>query len=352
MTWRALIDAGAQAFRSSGAAPEAMDARGSLVVELALCASRSDAFTALKARSRDGGFALLLTVDPHGAVRLELSQGRDTRIMAAKSGTALSHRALRITYSWCLEEGLGVLTVENLLDGWLSQAEYRGPLAIPARVLAGPAARSGGIELDSEVAFAGISSEMEPVGLPASIAEGAPVLTETGPRPIESLRPGDLVQTRDNGLQPVRWVVKRRVPAVGGFRPVRLCAPFFGLTRDLLLGPDQRVLVEGASVEYLFGEEEMFVEARHLVDGRAAMEEGAARMVTYYQLLLDNHEIISVGGLELESLFIGDLCDDPALLRTTLLADLAPDRLPRHARVARPQLRAYEAPTLRNALNA
>lgn len=348
MTWRALIDSRAQAFRDAGPSLPDPGPRGSLVVELALCASRSAPFVALATPQGAPGFGLTLSVDPHGVVRLDLRDGPEQRIIAAKSGTSSSHRSLRITYSWCLEESLGVLTVENLLDGWLSQSEYRGVLPVPARALAG-AARPA---MDASVAYAGVSADMEPVGLAASIATGAKVLTEQGPRAIETLRPGDRVVTRDSGLQTVRWVVRRSVPSVGGFRPVRLRAPHFGLTRDLLLGPDQRVLFEGASVEYLFGEEEMFVEARHLVDDRKAVLDTVAATVCYHQILLDDHEILSVEGLELESLFVGDLCDDPALLRTTLLAEIAPDRLPRHERVARPQLRAYEAPTLRFALTA
>ncbi|NBQ51552.1 MAG: hypothetical protein EBU35_13140, partial [Marivivens sp.] len=40
---------------------------------------------------------------------------------------------------------------------------------------------------------------------------GARIATPRGARPIETLRPGDLVVTRDHGLQPIRWTHRSRI---------------------------------------------------------------------------------------------------------------------------------------------
>src|SRR5690606_23050660 len=43
-----------------------------------------------------------------------------------------------------------------------------------------------------------------------------------GARPVETLRVGDLVQTLDRGLQPIRWIASRRLGAELAAQP-RLC---------------------------------------------------------------------------------------------------------------------------------
>ncbi len=43
-----------------------------------------------------------------------------------------------------------------------------------------------------------------------AFAEGTLTTTKNGDVPIENLRPGDLVQTFDNGLQPLVWCAKRQ----------------------------------------------------------------------------------------------------------------------------------------------
>lgn len=353
MTWLALLDSSYSGLRHESLEAGYEAHRGSFVLELELCASRSAPYTAAEFISKEGKqFALSLVVDPNGACRLDLRHNGQHTTVAAKSGTGFATRQLRITYSWCQEESYGLFTVENLMDGWLSQSEICHPLGIPPWAMADISAARMGHVLDPDLQFIGFSDALEPVGLPASIAAGAMIKTDVGFAPVENLKVGDLVQTRDNGLLPIRWLVQRTVPAMGGFRPIELRAPFFGLQNDLRVGPVQRLLIEGSSVEYLFGEEEMLVEARHLLDDRAARLVQNVKSVTYYQILLDHHEVLCVSGAELESLFIGDICDTPELLKSTVLAECSPEHLPRHDQLARPLIRAFEAPTLRLALNS
>ena len=55
------------------------------------------------------------------------------------------------------------------------------------------------------------------------------VLEAEGLVPVEMLAPGDLVCTRDDGPQPLRWTGSRTVPAEGKLAPV--------LIREGSLGP-------------------------------------------------------------------------------------------------------------------
>ncbi|MCH7911273.1 MAG: Hint domain-containing protein, partial [Candidatus Hydrogenedentes bacterium] len=48
-----------------------------------------------------------------------------------------------------------------------------------------------------------------PTSFPGGIVEGANVRTPCGPRRVELVRAGDLIVTRDNGLQPVRAIWRR-----------------------------------------------------------------------------------------------------------------------------------------------
>jgi len=129
---------------------------------------------------------------------------------------------------------------------------------------------------------------------------GTLIRTATGLRPVEMLRPGDLLITRDAGPQPLRWVGAREVSATGRFAPVRVP----GGTRPLLVSPQHRMLLSDYRAELLFGEREVFVSAALLAEhGAAEMLPGGT--VTYIHLLLDRHHVIEAEGLPTESFHLG-----------------------------------------------
>lgn len=366
MTWLALCDFTNSAYISPNLArtkdddlgnlfveqkPVTVIGSGSLVVEVEIGAERTGSIVLLEYSALgDWNQRFSLRMDPNGSTCVDLVDGTRNLSLKVATGTSLRDRCIRITFSWDTARQRSCLTVENLLDGVLSQAEIRKSVAFPLHVVERLTVLRQTTRIDPATVFFGFSDEIEPVGLAATIAAGSPVLTPNGARAIENLRAGDIVMTRDSGPQTIRWVGSRHVPTSGHFQPVRLSAPYFGLTRDLLVAPEQRILVGGAEVEYLFGEEEILVEARHLVNGRTAFRETTLTSIRYYQILLDNHEVIDVSGGSLESLYTGSICDDPDLLLTTMLAKLPATNLPRHTHMARPLLRPYEALSLRSAL--
>lgn len=130
---------------------------------------------------------------------------------------------------------------------------------------------------------------------------GTPVDTPRGPIPVEALRPGDAVLTRDGGVAILRWVGIAARRAEGRTAPVRIAAGLFGATRDIAVSPQHRVLVTGPRAALLFGEEEVLVRARDLVDGcRITWEEDGAP-VRYVHLMFDRHEMVRSSGLWSES---------------------------------------------------
>lgn len=181
-------------------------------------------------------------------------------------------------------------------------------------------------------------------------AAGTLILTDKGPRPVEALCPGDHVQTYDHGLQPLRWIGRRRVMARDRMAPVGFCPGAIGNRRPLLVSPQHRVLIQGWRAELHFGESEVLVPALALVNGdticRRPMDS-----VDYVHLLFDRHEIVWSEGALTESFHPGayglSVLDQAA--RAEVLALFPELSGPQDAwPAARPCLRPREAGVLRS----
>ena len=136
---------------------------------------------------------------------------------------------------------------------------------------------------------------------------GARILTPGGERPVEGLRPGDMVITRDHGAQPLRWVGRRTVPGTDRFAPIRVAAHVLdGACAPLTVSPQHRFLFTGYKAELLFGCDEVLVAAKHLVDG-ISVTESPQPAVTYIHLMFDRHEVIYAEGAATESFHAGDI---------------------------------------------
>lgn len=147
----------------------------------------------------------------------------------------------------------------------------------------------------------------------ACFTEGTLIDAPGGQVPVERLRRGDAVMTRDHGAQVLRWVGRVVREAVGRDAPVEIAAGTFGDHGQVRLSANHRVLMTGARAELLFGEAEVLVKARHLVDGRAVrVVEGGE--VAYLHLLFDRHEVVTANGLPCESYHPASLagCDAEA----------------------------------------
>ena len=146
------------------------------------------------------------------------------------------------------------------------------------------------------------------------LAAGSRVATDKGEIPVEDLRPGMLVQTFDNGMQPIRWIgstrlTRRELLSEPKLAPIRIEAGALGENlplRTLTVSPQHRVLLDGWEVELNFGVDEALAPAIGLAGlpgiERVIPHDG----VEYFHLLFDQHEIIFANGLPTESFFVGD----------------------------------------------
>ena len=323
---------------------------GSLIVETTFDQEKPTSVALLHCKfSGTTNSQFSLSIGKDGSTTALLQLGDTCCRLRVDGDNTQQQTQLRITFSWDVQNNAALLSVEAPENGSLSQAETNAPLPMPMEIIDALLAQKAPASVHAGVTFMGVSNQIEPVGFTPSIAKQSMIETPSGPMPIENLICGDLVTTADNGPQPIRWICERTVPTRGLFQPLRLRAPFFALKQDVLVAPEQRLVFENTEIEYLFGVESVLVEARHLANNVNVIRETAcADSISLFQLLFDNHEIITTSGCQMESLYIGQIADHPEMLKSTLLSGLPPKDVPYHKEIARPLLRSYEAMALQS----
>lgn len=146
----------------------------------------------------------------------------------------------------------------------------------------------------------------------ACFTSGSLISTDQGPIPIECLKPDAAILTKDNGFQKLRWVGSKWIskaelrftpsywPVVVSGQSVKQTEP----VGSMLVSPLHRVLLTGNWVQGLFGEDEVFAEARYLA--KPDFRHAPWGKFQYWHLLLDQHEVIQANGIWCESFFAPD----------------------------------------------
>lgn len=142
---------------------------------------------------------------------------------------------------------------------------------------------------------------------------GTLILTGNGPRPVESLRCGDLIVTRDSGVQPIRWIGSQILTSENlctspKNRPIRISAGALALnvpSQDLLVSPQHRIMLRFKIAFTMFGQQEVLVAAKHLCGVTGIDVDDDAEGVEYFHMLFDQHEVVFSNGAETESLYPG-----------------------------------------------
>ncbi|PCJ09056.1 MAG: type I secretion protein [Rhodobacteraceae bacterium] len=132
---------------------------------------------------------------------------------------------------------------------------------------------------------------------------GTLIDTINGPRAIETLHSGDLVQSADNGFQPIAWIGSRSLgrfalTANPRFRPVLIPKGRLGASRDLFVSR-QHAIQMGDSL----------VRAIDLVrqPGLGVRIANGVKPVTYFHMLFDSHQIVRSNNIWSESLYPGPM---------------------------------------------
>ncbi len=139
-----------------------------------------------------------------------------------------------------------------------------------------------------------------------SFARGTMITLPDGcQQAIESLQPGMRVLTRDHGPQPVRWLGRATLRAVGAFAPVVITTGTLGNLADLIVSPHHRVFLYQRQRRAGLQTAELLVQAKHLTDGEQVFQREGG-FVDYFSLVFDSHEIIYAEGVPAESLMVND----------------------------------------------
>lgn len=142
-------------------------------------------------------------------------------------------------------------------------------------------------------------------------APGTLIDTPNGPRPVEALRPGDLVLTADHGPQKIRWVRSGDYPLEeANFEgtPVLIQAGALGPNRpaqDLIVSPQHRIIVgEGGQLMEYF-DTVAFAPAKALISLPGIRQMKGKTKITYVHFACDRHEVVTANGCLSESLLLG-----------------------------------------------
>lgn len=145
---------------------------------------------------------------------------------------------------------------------------------------------------------------------PVGLVTGANLRTPCGARRVENIRVGDLIVTRDAGLQPVRVVFSRTVTAAElaadpSLAPVRLApraiAPMMP-AQEVLVAPGHRLLIPGWRLEDKDDSEMTLLPARELAGVNDAIHTARDMGdVTYYNIVFDEHVVFAANGMPVES---------------------------------------------------
>jgi len=137
-----------------------------------------------------------------------------------------------------------------------------------------------------------------------SFSRGTHITLASGAqKPIEDLCVGDMVLTRDDGAQEVRWIGSSTVRAVGEFAPICIRAGALHNANDLFVSPDHRLFIYQRSDAIGAGRHELLVRARHLVNGDTIVQHDGG-FIDYFQVLFDEHQIIYAEGIAAETLLV------------------------------------------------
>lgn len=176
--------------------------------------------------------------------------------------------------------------------------------------------------------------------------QGSLIQTQSGLRAVETLQKGDLVLTRDNGLQPVVWIghtalAPEQTARNPRIRPVLIKKNALGPDvpdRDLMVSPQHRIFVKSEIAQRMFGRDEILVAAKHLLELPGVEIINPKESVTYWHILLPQHDLLFSHGAWSESFFLGTYTmrtlarETRVELRSLFPEILQPDFIPRPAR--------------------
>lgn len=191
---------------------------------------------------------------------------------------------------------------------------------------------------------------------PPCFTPGTRLATPGGDTRIADLSVGDLVETRDNGPQPILWIGRTTVTRQDlrdqpRLRPILIERDAFGPgrpSRRMRVSPMHRILKADRAAAMLFDSSEVLIAAKHLTGVPGIARDDAADQVTYVHIAFADHQIVCSDGLWTESLLPTDAATSALHpdAKAELMALFGPLTGPQAPLAARTCLKAFEAQVL------
>ena len=135
--------------------------------------------------------------------------------------------------------------------------------------------------------------------------EGMMIESENGEIAVEDIQIGDKLRTFDNGFQPVRYVYKRTVLGTNSNAPVVFEKGAIGNDRELVVSQKHNMYTGTLPIEVLPAKyhdlRDHLVHAQELVNGSTIRIRAELKPVTYYHIMLNQHELLYCHGTISES---------------------------------------------------
>ncbi len=163
--------------------------------------------------------------------------------------------------------------------------------------------------------------------------------TSNGSAMIEDLRPGDLLQTYGGRLVAIKWIWARHWSAADlrqnpKLWPVKIKRHALGQglpRRDICVSQQHRILVCSRIAERMFGQPDVLVRAKDLLDMDGVELVPDSDGLTYFHILFEAHEVILAEGIPAESLYLGPetmkVLSPEAIEDICTIYGVAPERL-------------------------
>jgi hypothetical protein len=169
-------------------------------------------------------------------------------------------------------------------------------------------------------------------GTVVCFAEGTELATPEGLRRVETLRPGDLVWTRDHGPRAIAGVLKDADAGQGQHAPITFAPGSIGPglpARSLSVSPQHRILCASPLVQRMFGVPEAFLPALRFLGCPGVSQDTDCDPVTYYHINLSEHAILYAEAAPVESCLLGSemLRTSPDLARMFGFQEFVPCRM-------------------------
>ncbi len=147
----------------------------------------------------------------------------------------------------------------------------------------------------------------------ACFTRGSMIDTPSGPKAIETLKAGDLVDTLDHGPVAISWIGSSRVNFAnysrsGKLRPIVIRAGAFGHGMpkvDMRVSRQHRMLVSSKIAKRMFNVSEVLIPAARLLSLPGVEIDEETQEVEYLHLMFDQHQVIWADGAPTESFFFG-----------------------------------------------